>query len=69
MLKEAFYTPAVTHRFGFNYVFLIEVTHCHQASVCGVRKDVSVIDLENFELQNRAPTDRGLLIESVGVEI
>lgn len=52
MLKEAFYTPAVTQRFGFNYVFLIEVTHCHQASICGVRKDVSVIaDSENFELQ------------------
>lgn len=52
MLKEAFYTPAVTHRFGFNYVFLIEVTHCHQASIFGVRKDVSVIaDSENFELQ------------------
>lgn len=52
MLKEAFYTPAVTHRFGFNYVFLIEVTHCHQASICEVRKDVSVIaDSENFELQ------------------
>lgn len=51
MLKEAFYTPAVTHRFGFNHVFLIEVTHCHSVDLWSW-EDVSVgIALENFELQ------------------